>query len=108
MTDENVVQIIRELSDELKALYPEFRGIYLFGSYARGDAREDSDLDVAVIINTDVDSKIKKEIGHIVYEYDLKYDILLDEHIYNYKDIFAPITPLRQNIKTEGIYYAPS
>lgn len=36
----------------------------------------------------------------------VQYDIIIDSHIYNYKDIIDPITPFRKNIKNEGIYYA--
>jgi uncharacterized protein len=47
---------LRGLHDKLKALYGDrFRGLYVFGSYARPDAGielpEDSDLDVALILS---------------------------------------------------------
>lgn len=50
-------------ADELRALLAEFkaglaalyggrlRGVYLFGSYARGEQRDDSDVDVLVVLD---------------------------------------------------------
>ena len=42
-------KIIEELKAELKSKYPDFKGIYLFGSHARGDFNEDSDYDLIII-----------------------------------------------------------
>ncbi|MDQ1266069.1 MAG: uncharacterized protein QG635_1221 [Bacteroidota bacterium] len=103
--DKKVDTIIRELSAELKALYPDFRGIYLFGSHARGLSGKDSDIDIAIILNKKLNSELKREIGRIVYNYDLKYNVFIDEYIFHNQDIIEPITPLRINVKSEGIYY---
>jgi len=38
---------------------PEARKIYLFGSYARGDAKENSDIDIAILSDGQMDRKKK-------------------------------------------------
>jgi predicted nucleotidyltransferase len=45
--------ILRQLREGLAEMYGErLRGLVLFGSWARGDAEEDSDIDVAVVLDT--------------------------------------------------------
>lgn len=46
---------LEELKQELVKLYGErLRGIYLYGSYARGDFTEDSDVDVLIVLRGEV------------------------------------------------------
>lgn len=50
--NEAVATILGRLKEELKALYGErLRGLYLFGSYARGEADEQSDIDVLIVLD---------------------------------------------------------
>jgi uncharacterized protein len=52
----NLEEILHELRLGLEALYgPRLKGLYLFGSQARGDAEEGSDVDVAMVLD-DFDS----------------------------------------------------
>lgn len=48
---QEVFTIVAELRRELERVYgSRLKEVYLFGSYARGDADEDSDIDVAVVL----------------------------------------------------------
>ena len=50
-TLQNILQILRQHKPELQRKYPVSK-IGVFGSYARGDANENSDIDIAVEINS--------------------------------------------------------
>jgi predicted nucleotidyltransferase len=106
MVDEIFSKVIQELSQTLKNKYPDFKGIYFFGSRLRGDYNKDSDYDIAIIFDRKIDWRFEDEITSVVYRFELKYDIFLDHYIFNYLDILHPITPLRDIIKNEGKYYA--
>ncbi len=61
--------------------------VILFGSQARGDARDYSDYDILVIMETDYDWKLQDEILGACYEIDLKYDILTDVKLISKKEM---------------------
>lgn len=74
------------LSDLTASLNKGFPGIIskvvIFGSRVTGGAREDSDLDVLVVINTADDWRLKRSIIDAFYEFDQKYDILTDVTVF--------------------------
>jgi predicted nucleotidyltransferase len=98
--------IVNELKSELKEKYPDFRGIYLFGSRARGDEHKDSDYDIAIIFDRKIDWRFDDKIMDSIINYEIKYDLLFDYHVFNFNDILEPITPFRNNVRKEGIFYA--
>ncbi|MDY0344271.1 MAG: nucleotidyltransferase domain-containing protein [Lentimicrobium sp.] len=66
------ISLVREYGKLLKKYLP-FEKIYLFGSYARNTQREDSDIDVAIVVSSmDKDFfeiqpllwKLRREIDH--------------------------------------------
>lgn len=49
---EAISAVLSELKEELSVLYGQrLKGVYLFGSYARGEADEESDIDVLVVLD---------------------------------------------------------
>lgn len=74
------------LLHELKHLLQEhfhnvIQDVILFGSQSRGTSNEDSDYDVLIVVNGDYDWRMRDEITDIVYDLELKYDILFDKHL---------------------------
>jgi len=99
----NVSEIIKELNTLIKEKYNDFKGCYLYGSRARGDYREDSDIDVIAIFDY-VDRDKEMEIYGIVCDLDYKYDVFIALHLYT-------LTELEQNyifhneVVNKGIFY---
>lgn len=98
--------LLSEISSQIKKAGLRLKGIYLFGSRAINKHNESSDYDVAIILNEKVDWKLKDKVREVIYDIMLNYDVVIDSHIYTEKEIELSVTPLRQTIKSSGIYYA--
>jgi len=105
MSKSLAVKVIAELNSEIKSILPEYKGIYLFGSYATGKAKADSDYDLAIILNNHVNSSVKDSIRKIIYKKMLEHDIIIDNPIINYADLLKPNSYLKQRILEEGVFY---
>ena len=77
-----VRQALDDLKRALASIYgPRLRGVLLYGSYARGDFREDSDVDVLVVLAGPVKpgaeiTRINEVAAGICLRYDLLISIL--------------------------------
>ena len=49
--DINILKTIEKYIKEISKYY-DIQGVYLFGSYAKGTNNEDSDIDIAIIVDT--------------------------------------------------------
>lgn len=49
MDKEQAIKLVKEYNEAINGLFDEPR-VYLFGSYSKGNANKDSDIDVAVVI----------------------------------------------------------
>jgi len=72
---------------------------YLFGSYAKGNAREDSDIDVAIITNDFLGDEFEFQLLLMKYARDIDVDI--EPHPYLEKD-FSEDNPNVNDILSTG------
>lgn len=80
--------------------------IQLFGSVARGDAGEESDIDLLVITEERLERKIRHEITGIIFEINLEYDtnfstLVVDRESWD-NGPFS-VLPIHDEILREGI-----
>lgn len=79
--------------------------IILYGSMARNEATDESDVDVAIIIKNEMDNQTKKRFIRWAADMDLRY-----EKVFSIVDIqedhmkkWERVLPFYQNIRKEGI-----
>lgn len=85
--------------------------VILFGSYARGEQEEYSDMDIMVLVSLN-DEELKRyddDIAKIITDISIKYGVLpsiIDKN-YDHFNHWVPYLPFYNNVKTEGIeFYA--
>ncbi len=103
---ENEANALNELKKRLLGKYPDIE-IILYGSKARGDHEKFSDIDLLVLINSQVTRNLKEEITEIIYDIELMYDVVFGTIIENkdyWKSPLANAMPLHWSIDREGIH----
>ena len=108
----------KEIKNErLKSLLPEIEKrirkdfgnkvlkIILFGSYARGDFDNESDVDIFVLVNDNDLRKYRKERVKIITEFLELHNFLLSIRIINSTSFsnYNDVVPFYQNVMKQGI-----
>jgi len=97
--------ILRQLREGLAEMYGDrLRGLVLFGSWARGDADEESDIDVLVVLDEIEDGARESDrIMDVVYPLCLDNDELIGVIPMSESDFRERRSPLLMNIRKEGL-----
>lgn len=101
-----VVAALGELKAALSGLYgARLRGVYLYGSYARGDYRpDDSDVDVLVVLAGEVQpSEEVKHYSQIVSDICLRHDLLIATFPVSERWFHERHTPFFENVRREAV-----
>ena len=98
-------EVLGDLKRERESLYGErLKGLYLFGSYARGDAEPDSDVDVAVVLDDyEYASRELRMMSQVLNRLSLQHDILLAAIPLRVTEWRSRRTPLLENVRREGV-----
>jgi predicted nucleotidyltransferase len=103
--DLTVQRVLDAFRSGVECLYTErLRRIILYGSWARGEATENSDIDVAVVLGGEVAPgyEIDRMID-LVTQINLDFGVLLSVYPVSERDFMALNSPLLRNIRKEGI-----
>lgn len=101
----DVLQVLEEVKSILKKIYGDsLVDVILYGSYARGEERATSDIDIAVLLR----GKIRpyEELTIIIdatYEVELDNDLVFNFHPISEKAYSSSTFSFYESIKNEGI-----
>ncbi len=101
----NIQKILKKFKQSLTRLYGDrIRRIYLFGSYARGDYEDGSDVDVLIVLDTfRFHNKEISRTADLVSDLSLQYLITVSPMFMRERDWNSGKKPLLRNVKNEGI-----
>lgn len=107
-TKSEVWEIISELCSKMSRLFPQNRiEAILFGSYARGDADAESDIDVLLLVDASrQDIRARNwQVGDVAAELLMNYGIMVSPIVENRSYFNANIAalPFYRNIDREGV-----
>ncbi|MFH1071158.1 MAG: nucleotidyltransferase domain-containing protein [Candidatus Glassbacteria bacterium] len=97
--------ILSELKSRLSVLYgPRLQGVYLFGSYARGEADDESDVDILIVLDRvdDYSAEINRS-SEVISDISLKYGITLSRVFVSAKQWRDDLTLFFLNVREEAI-----
>jgi len=104
-TTEEIAPLLPKIRTLLERVYGErLVDVVLFGSVARNNAREDSDIDIAVILKGKVNKAQEiGKIGEVLYDLMLETDELVSVYPLAEDEMSESTWPLYAHIKREGI-----
>ena len=101
----NIKKLIAEFKQGLAKVYGrQLKAVYLYGSYARGDYDENSDVDVMIVLE-DYQNYCDEldRSGELISKLSLKYGISISRVIMKQRQWQNDDTPLLRNIRAEGM-----
>lgn len=105
---QSIHDILKKYVEDVKKLYGnQLKTVILYGSYARGDFRADSDIDIMILVGMN-EQEIKKEerrLSKVTFEYDFDYDLNIMPIVKNIDHFnkWLRAYPFYYNVKKEGV-----
>lgn len=94
-----------DLKRTLASIYGDrLRAVYLYGSYARGTARPDSDVDVLIALRGEVSPREElRRLSKTLSDICLQHNVLIATYPVPENWLHERQSPLFENIRREGI-----
>jgi predicted nucleotidyltransferase len=103
--NDTIRALLSEFKAGLEVIYGQrLKGIYLYGSYARGEEDSESDIDVLVILeHFDHYGAEVDQTSHLVSALSLKYGVSMSRFFVSQRDWSERETPFLANVREEAI-----
>jgi predicted nucleotidyltransferase len=101
-----IKKLLRELKKGLKEIYgSQLKAVYLFGSYARGEAHPpDSDIDVMIVLNGEFNNwEVEQRSSELVASLCLENEVVISRIFVSDTEYAHSKMPLLINVRQEGI-----
>lgn len=98
-------KLMKELKEGLIRIYGDrLKGVYLYGSYARGDYREGSDVDVMIILKDYQNywEELRRS-SQLASDISLKYDVTVSRLLIKEIQWQESVMPVVRNIHKDGL-----
>jgi len=102
---ENIKSLMAKMKKGLTELYGQrLKAVYLFGSYARGDYNQNSDLDIMIVLDTYKsywDELVRS--AELTSDLSLEYDVAISRTIMTEEQWRKGELPVLKNVRAEGV-----
>ena len=100
-----IKKVLKEFKQGLVRIYGErLKAIYLYGSYARGEARPDSDIDVLLVIRDDFNYiEMLKLSDDFAVSLSLENDVVISRAFVSEEAYKEKQSPFLINVRREGV-----
>ncbi len=103
MPKKDIIEILKEFKRELnEILGDKLVDVILFGSYARGDYTEESDIDVLIMVKDKPTIEEENKISKLCLKFLIKYNIIISAITYP-KDVFDLGSSFVSEVKKIGV-----
>jgi predicted nucleotidyltransferase len=77
--------------------------IVLYGSKARGDSLEESDIDLLIVTQETASREMKFNVYDIIYDFEVEYDVVISAVFATDEAYNARTSPFLRKVQKEGI-----
>ncbi|MEI8129459.1 MAG: nucleotidyltransferase domain-containing protein [bacterium] len=99
-----IKNIINILNKALKENFADFKGAYLYGSFAKNTSHPESDIDIVALFGSEPNREKMSIIWGIVGPIEAQYDVFLDLHPMTKAELSR--NPIYYNeVVNKGIFY---